>query len=88
MDPIIFNARLKNTGRRIKSLSGRLGPFIFRTYQNGLITAFYKPKKAARTEANPSHNRADFESLSSQLREIAYMCALQITSIDTNLPQS
>ena len=85
---IIFNARLQNTGHRIKSLSGRLGPFIFRTYQDGLITAFYKPKNTAKNESLSVHSRSVYESLSSQLREMASMLSLKIISINTNLPES
>lgn len=83
MSHIIFNAQMHNTGQRIKSLSGRLGPFIFRTHRSGLITAFYKPKNGSIS----GQCRSIYESLSSQLREITDMLALQITSIETNLPE-
>ena len=83
MQKIIFNARLHNTKQRILALSGRFGPFIFRTYKNGLITAFYKPKNGSLS----GDYRSIYESLSNQLREIATDLALQITSIETNLPE-
>ena len=84
MEKIIFTARLHNTGQRIQSISGRLGPFIFRTHQNGLITAFYKPKNGS----NTYQSRINYVSLSYQLREITDIFALQITSIESNLPTS
>ena len=84
MAKIIFNAQLYNSRIRIKALSGRLGPFIFRTYANGLITAYYKPRK---NEPLSSHLRANYEALSNQLREMIEPLGLSITSIHTNLPE-
>ena len=83
MSKIIFNAQLLNTRRRIKSLSGRLGDFIFRTYQDGRITAYYKPRPPKRkNEAPSSQYRADFDAISKQLREITDQLALNILSIN------
>ena len=81
-----FSARFYNPGHRLKSISGRFGPFIFRTHTSGLITAFYKPKKSTNVESLSVHSRSVFESLSVQLREISDMLGLKITSITTNLP--
>ena len=84
MPKIIFHAQLYNPRIRIKSLSGRLGDFIFRTYQNGLITAYYKPRK---NEPLSSHLRANYEALSSKLREMITPLGLSISSIESNLPE-
>ena len=80
MSHIIFNAQFYNPKRRIKAISGRLGDFIFRTYPNGKITAYYKPKN----EPLSSQPRAVIESLSNQLRETADELGLTITSINCN----
>ena len=84
MAKIIFNAQLYNQGIRIKSLSGRLGNFIFRTYNSGLITAFYSPRK---TGSMSVQSREQYEALSCQLREMIDPLGLSITSIHTNLPE-
>ena len=81
MAKIIFNAQLANTRRRIKSISGRLGDFIFRTYQDGKITAYYKPQPL-KNEPISSQCRANFDAISKQLREMADQLALTITSIN------
>ena len=78
---IIFNAQMANTHRRIKSISGRLGDFIFRTYHDGHITAYYKPKPQ-KNETPSSQCRANFDAISSQLREITDQLALSILSIN------
>ena len=83
MEKIIFNAQFYNQGIRIKSLSGRLGSFIFRTYANGLITAYYKPRK---NEPTTSHLRDKYEALSRQLREMIEPLGLSLVNIRTNLP--
>lgn len=80
MTQVTFNAQLTNTGHRIKSLSGRLGPFIFRTYKDGKMTAFYKPKKGASSVQCASN----FEALSCQLREMTSDLGLTIVSINYN----
>ena len=36
---------IKSPDHTFKSISGRLGNFMFRTYQDGKIIAYYKPKK-------------------------------------------
>ena len=79
MNKLIFNARLFNTGRRIKSISGRFGLFIFRTYKDGKIAAYYKPRKI---DSISDRSRTNFGSLSNQLREIADNLALTIVSIN------
>jgi hypothetical protein len=84
MEKIIFNAQLYNSGIRIRSLSGRLGNFIFRTYQNGLITAYYKPRK---NEPLSRLQRDNYETLSRQLREMIDPLGLSISSIKSNLPE-
>ena len=49
---IIFNVSFHNTRRRIKRISGKLGPFVFRTYPDGKITAYYK-QPWNETESSP-----------------------------------
>ena len=80
MQKISFSAQFYNPGTRIKSISGRLGPFIFRTSKNGQISAYYKPKNGSLS----SHSAANYESLSSHLREIAADMGISITSINYN----
>jgi len=82
MAKTIFNARLIDTGHRIASISGRLGPFIFRTLPDGRITAYYKPKHGA----SSTRYRSNYESLSVQLQEIADQLGLTVTSINYNQP--
>ena len=36
---------VKAKGSTIATLSGRIGNFMFRTYGNGKITVYYKPKR-------------------------------------------
>ena len=76
---IIFNVSFHNTRRRIKSISGKLGPFVFRTYPDGKITAYYKQP---RNETESSRYRANFDALSKQIREIADQLALVIIAIN------
>lgn len=76
---ITFNAQLSNTQRRIRSISGKLGLFVFRTYKDGSISAYYKqPKHGPLSD----QSRVNFGSLSDQLREIATELALSILSIN------
>ena len=79
---IIFNAQFHNTGRRIKSISGRVGYFIFRTYRDGHISAYYMPNKRWHfDETSSSQYRTIIESLSNHLREIAADLGLSVESI-------
>ena len=94
MTKIKFSAQLHNSGKRIKAISGRLGLFIFRTYPDGKITAYYKQPKnterppveaggvASAEEGITCRYRADYESLSKQLREIADHFGLTIKHIN------
>ena len=70
-----FSAHLKSHNIFAKSLSGRLGPFIFRTYSNGDIRAYYMPDSST-TQSIP-----DYESLYTQLREIVGTLNLEIIQI-------
>ena len=79
MTKIKFSAQLHNSGKRIKAISGRLGFFIFRTYPDGKITAYYKPPK---NKPLSNRYRADYESLSKQLRELADHFGLTIKHIN------
>ena len=79
MRKIIFNAQLYNSGLRIRSISGKLGNFIFRTYKNGKITAYYKP---SHHDSLCGHDAAIIESLSNQLRLLADQLGLSITHIN------
>ena len=85
MSKIIFNAHFRNTRTRIQSISGRMGDFIFRTSQDGQISAFYKPRSAVFIDPSPTHSRAIIESLSNQLREMVGYLGLEITSINFNI---
>ena len=76
MSKIIFNAQMINTGRRIKAISGRLGNFIFRSYKNGKITAFYSPKHVPLSVQCATNMLAIFD----QLREMTDQLGLHITS--------
>ena len=76
MSKIIFNAQMLNTGRRIKAISGRLGNFIFRSYKNGKITAFYKPKHVPLSVQCATNMLAIMD----QLREMTDQLGLYITS--------
>ena len=78
MKKIIFSARLHNTRKRIKSLSGKLGPLVFRTYNDGHIDAYLNPKHAACT----GDCREYIEGLTRLLREVADSFALIITDIN------
>ena len=73
-----FNARLKSKHTFAEALHGRLGPFIFRTYPDGVIRAHYAPRKGALS----GRSRINFESLSGQLREIAASMGLEIMQIN------
>ena len=84
MQTITFNAQLANSHQRIQSISGRLGPFIFRTYKDGRITAFYKPKVTPLVLPSSDRHRSNYEALSSQLREITSDLGLTIVSINYN----
>ena len=79
MSKIKFNAQLINSGKRIRSISGKLGPFVFRTYTGGIIKAYYKQPK---NDSPSVHSRSIIESLSVQLREIAEQLGLTITRIN------
>lgn len=72
-----FNAQLKSHNIFAKSLSGRLGPFIFRTYPDGDIRAYYMPK----IDSSTTQSIVDYESLYSQLREIVDTLNLEIIQI-------
>lgn len=82
---IQFNAQLINSKKQILSLSGRLGPFIFRTLQNGLITAYYKPKSSSDKQLSRPH-RENIETISRQLREITDQLGLSVKSISAQNP--
>lgn len=82
MPKIIFNAQMANTGHRITSISGRLGNFIFRTYKDGRITAFFQPRK---NESITFQCPSILESLSSQLREITHDLGLSIVSFNFDI---
>ena len=86
MQKIIFNARLTNTGRRIKSISGRVGYLVFRTYRDGRISAYYLPNRRWHlNDTSSSHYRENIEALSSHLREIAADLGLFIDSVTFDL---
>jgi hypothetical protein len=85
MEKIIFNAQFRNTKRRVRSISGRLGNFIFRTHKDGHISAFYKPKKREFVEPLSRQHRAIIESLSRQLREITDMLAIEQLSFNFDI---
>ena len=76
MARIIFNAQMINSGRRIKAISGRLGNFIFRTYKDGKITAYYSPKHLPISE----HCATNVLAIIDQLREMTDQLGLHITS--------
>ena len=65
-----------NTGRRIKAISGRLGNFIFRSYKDGKITAYYSPKHVPLSVQCATNMRAIMD----QLREMTDQLGLYITS--------
>ena len=52
----------------ITKLSGRIDEFVFRTYPNGKIDAFYKPR----------HSRLNPEGISNRFREITAALRLEI----------
>ena len=52
----------------ITKISGRIDEFVFRTYPNGKIFAFYKPR----------HSRLNPEGISSRFREITDALRLEI----------
>ena len=76
MSKIIFNAQMHNSGRRIKAISGRLGNFIFRTFKDGKITAFYKPKHLPISDQCATNMLAIFD----QLREMTDQLGLHIVT--------
>lgn len=76
MSKIIFNAQMINTGRRIKAISGRLGNFIFRSYKDGKITAYYSPKHVPLSVQCATNMLAIMD----QLREMTDQLGLYITS--------
>ena len=82
MQKLTFNAQLANSKKIIKSISGRLGNFIFRTYPNGAITAYYKPSKKHPLTGD---YREQVEILSRQLRDIADQLRLTITHFTYNI---
>lgn len=87
MEKIIFNAQFRNTHRRVHSISGRLGNFIFRTHKDGHISAFYKPKKPEFVGALSGQHRAIIGSLSDQLREITDMLAIEQVSFNFDIKE-
>ena len=60
--------QVKSIDGTITKLSGRIGDFIFRTYPNGKIFAFYKPR----------HSRLNPETVSNHFREITNALRLEI----------
>ena len=84
---IIFNAQFRNSYTRIRSISGRVGYFIFRTSRDGRISAYFcpSPKHPLIIEGASGEYRTVFESLSSHLREIAANLGLSITSINFDI---
>ena len=72
---------MANSFKRIKSISGKLGPFIFRTHKNGIITAYYRQHKHPHSTSNP---RDIIERLSNELREIADHLGLIITDFNVD----
>ena len=84
MQKIIFNARFENTGKRIRSISGRLGEFIFRTSQDGQISCYYKPRK---NDSLSGQCPSILDALSSHLRDIARDLGLSVASINYQIPE-
>ena len=62
--------QVKSIDGTITKLSGRIGDFVFRTYPNGKIFAFYKPR----------HSRLNPETVSNHFREITDALRLEIIS--------
>ena len=60
--------QVKSKDGTIRKLSGRIDEFVFRTYPNGKISAFYKPR----------HSRLNPEALSNRFREIIDALNLEI----------
>lgn len=73
-----FSARLVSADKQVAAVSGRIGDFIFRTFKNGRIFAFYAPKNGSKT----SRYRANYESISNQLREITASLRLEIVVVN------
>ena len=81
MKKITFSARLHNPQQRFKTVSGRIGDFILRSYDSGKrILAYYRP----RHEPLSSQPRAVIEALSRQLREMAWELDLFIERVTYN----
>ena len=78
---LTFHATLANSKKMIKSLSGRLGSFIFRTLKDGRITAYYKPRKGA---TNKGFSRDQIVVLYRELCKIAYELQLSVTSLNVD----
>ena len=77
---IKFTAELICPTHFLSALSGRLGDFIFRTYPNGKICAFYSPKH----RASSSRSRDNLESISSRFRAIIGDLQLEIVRLNFN----
>ena len=78
MNTVKFTAELICPTRIFSALSGRLGDFIFRTYPNGKIFAFYSPKH----RASSSRSRENIEAISSRFREIIGDLQLEIVRLN------
>ena len=76
MPKITFSAIMHNDKKIIKTLSGRVGNFIFRTSQDGQIKAFFKPRPGT------GLYRGNIETISRELREIASFAGLSFNDFN------
>ena len=72
MPKISFSAIMHNDKKIIKTLSGRVGNFIFRTSPDGQIKAFFKPRPGT------GPYRGNIETISNELREGVPRMALRV----------
>ena len=86
MTKIIFNACFRNTHKRIHSISGRMGDFIFRTSGEEKISAFYKPKKTLIPDPSSDHCRTIIGPMSVHCREMVDYLGLVVVVIFTLIP--
>ena len=64
--------------KSITAISGRIGNFVFRTYKNGKIFAYYQPSRSKHAKHPPIDLRSNPDAISVQLREITKPLNLEI----------
>ena len=61
-----------------QSIRGRIGDFVFKTYKNGKIFAYYMPRRGKRAKPDPDQSRSNPDAISVRFREITDSLNLQI----------